>query len=196
MNIANTPSPGPGEADLLLAALADRLVARRIRDARIVQFSSEHEKTGPCDMEVKLFPDGPVLRILKDLGPGALGCRRDTAALEAAVGHVEAQMPAGVGVLIVNKLDKHEAEGRGFRNTIGAALAEDIPVLVGVNRLNFDALICGLAKRLSPEAKALVDWVFAHLKGLARHSTCPGETGPSADEEDKHAHPTRRYPDN
>lgn len=171
MNIAYTMAPGQGDTDLLLAALAERLKSQGLRAAGIVQFNSERAKSGPCDMDVKVLPDGPVIRISQDLGAEAKGCRLDTAGLEAAVGHVEAGMSAGADVLIVNKFGKHEAEGRGFRTVIGAALANDIPTVIGVNQLNFDAFLDftgGLAEHLPADATVLESWILAHVPSLAR----------------------------
>jgi nucleoside-triphosphatase THEP1 len=171
MNIAYTIAPGRGDTDLLLSRLAERLAGRGLRTCGTAQINTARRKSGPCDMDVMVLPNGPVLRISQDLGREAKGCRLDAAALETAVGRVEATLSGGADVLIVNKFGKHEAEGRGFRNTIGEALARGMPVLVGLNQLNldaFEAFTCGLADRLSPEAKALEDWIFAHLQNLAR----------------------------
>lgn len=170
MNIAYTMSPGRGDTDLLLSALAARLAKRGLRTCGTVQVNTEREKTGLCDMDVAVLPDGPIVRISQDLGKDATGCRLDTAALEYAVGHVEAKIAGGADVLIVNKFGKHEAEGRGFRNVIAEALGQGIPVLVGVNGLNleaFEAFTGGMAERLPPEGAALENWVLGHAEDLA-----------------------------
>jgi len=113
-------------------------------------------------MDVKVLPDGPVLRISQDLGRDAKGCRLDPAALETAVGLVEGQLQQGVDFVVINKFGKHEAEGRGFRSVIAEAVALDIPVLVGVNSLNQQAFLDftdGAALNLAPDLQALTDWV-------------------------------------
>ena len=74
---------------------------------------------------------------------------------------MNAQILEGADVLIVNKFGKHEAEGRGFRDTIALALERGIPVLVGANRLNEDALVEfteAFAQRLPSDEDALLDW--------------------------------------
>jgi hypothetical protein len=139
MNLAYTMAPGRGDTDLVLFGLARTLAARGIRCRGVVQINSERPDAGPCDMDVKVLPIGPVLRISQDLGRAARGCRLDPAALETAVGLVSSGLSDGTDVLIVNKFGKHEAEGRGFRDVIAAALAMDIPVLVGINALNLPA---------------------------------------------------------
>ena len=73
-------------------------------------------------------------------------------ALEQAVALTEQALDEGADLLIVNKFGKHEADGRGFRDTIGRALELGIPVLVGANKLNVEALVsfCGGHGRAYP----------------------------------------------
>lgn len=161
MRIAFTMAPGRGDTDLLLERLANTLLSRGARLAGVVQTNTECATGGPCDMDVRVLPDGPVIRISQSLGAGARGCRLNPEALEEAVGHVAAQMEAGADLLIVNKFGRHEAEGRGFRPLIAEALARDIPVLVGLNRLNAEAFhefVDGMAQELEPKLGALLDW--------------------------------------
>lgn len=166
MKIGYTIAPERGDTDLLLASLAERLQERRIRTCGTVQINSEREDCGPCDMDVKVLPDGPVIRISQNLGKEARGCRLDPNALEAAVGEVQARLSQGADVLIINKFGKHEAEGHGFRDLIADALSRDIPVLVGLNRLNepaFQEFMAGLAVELPPQADELARWLEAHV---------------------------------
>lgn len=162
MKLAYTMAPGRGDTDLVLERLATDLAARGLRCCGTVQINSERAEAGPCDMDVRVLPDGAILRISQDLGPQARGCRLDPAALETAVGLVAAGLSFGADLLIVNKFGKHEAEGRGFRNVIAEAVAMDIPVLVGLNALNrpaFESFAAGLAIQLRPEPAALMAWV-------------------------------------
>lgn len=162
MNIAYLMAPGPGDTDLILSKLAGQLAARGLRCCGAVQINTERRDAGPCDMDVMVLPEGPVLRISQDLGRAARGCRLDPAALETAVGLVSASLVQGADVLIVNKFGKHEVEGRGFREVIATALAMDIPVVVGLGALNltaFEEFAGGLAIRLPPEEAALATWV-------------------------------------
>ena len=162
MNLAYTMAPGRGDTDLILFKLAKVLTARGLRCCGAVQINSERGDTGPCDMDVHVLPDGPVLRISQDLGRSARGCRLDPAALETAVALVSASLEQGADVLIINKFGKHEAEGRGFRAVIAEALSKGIPVLVGVNALNlpaFEEFSEGLGSGLPCECAALANWV-------------------------------------
>lgn len=138
MKIAYTMAPGRGDTDLLLLRLSDELIARGVRCSGTVQINTNHG-AGPCDMDVRVLPVGPKLRISQSLGRASRGCRLDPAVLEQAVGLVEADLSRSPDILIINKFGKHEADGRGFRHAIGQAVAQDIPVLVGVNALNLKA---------------------------------------------------------
>lgn len=162
MRIGYTVAPGRGDTDKLLFQMARTLMAEGLRPAGIVQINTERDDEGPCDMDVKVLPEGPVIRISQSLGPEARGCRLDPAALETSVAAVEATLTEGADCLIVNKFGKHEADGRGFRPLIAEALAEGLPVLVGLNRLNeeaFRAFTGGLAVEIPPDRQALVTWL-------------------------------------
>lgn len=168
MHIASTTATG--DTDELFFSLAQGLMARGLRVCGTVQINSERVKTDACDMDLRVLPEGPDIRISQDLGAGATGCRLDTGALEAAVGHVAAALEAGADVLIVNKFGKHEAEGRGFRSVIAEALARDIPVLVGLNGLNraaFEAFTEGCGDHLPADAAILADWLRARTRAAA-----------------------------
>ncbi len=166
MRIAYTIAPGRGDTDLLLAEMAGTLESRGLRTAGTVQINTAcDDGDGPCDMDVKVLPDGPVIRISQSLGKGARGCRLDAGALETAIARSEAELTRA-DVLIVNKFGKQEASGRGFRGLIGDALERDIPVLVGLNTLNKPAFLeftDGEAVELLPEAEALHTWLASVL---------------------------------
>jgi hypothetical protein len=151
--------------DQILAQVAERVMAAGLRPVGTVQINTECDRDGPCDMDVRVLPDGPMIRISQSLGPGARGCRLDPEALERSVGLVEQRL-SGADCLIVNKFGKHEADGRGFRSVIGEALAQGIPVLVGINGMNrdrFDAFTEGLAETLEPDPETLSDWLLAQV---------------------------------
>jgi hypothetical protein len=161
VKIAYTMAPGRGDTDLILQGLARDLSARGVRCCGTVQINTEAQGAGPCDMDVLILPDGPVLRISQDLGPAARGCRLDPGALEQATALVGARLGRGADILIVNKFGKHEAEGRGFREIIAEALSLDLPVIVGLNALNrpaFERFACGLAVELPADRKVLLRW--------------------------------------
>lgn len=168
MKIACTMAPGRGDVDLLMTGLARTLQADGLRVCGTVQINSERPDDGPCDMDVQVLPDGPVIRISQSLGKASRGCRLDPDALESAVGLVGARLAAGADVLIINKFGKHEAEGRGFRDLIAEAIGREIPVLVGLNRLNapaFHEFSGGLAVELPARAADLAAWIGEAVAG-------------------------------
>lgn len=125
---------GRGKIDDLLFALAHNLRARGVRVAGAVQRNMPDNADISCDMDLQILTGQRTVRISQSLGTHASGCRLDPRALEDAVGEVEASLNAATppDLLIVNKFGRQEAEGRGFRSTISAALMRDIPTLIGV----------------------------------------------------------------
>ncbi|MEM8552818.1 MAG: DUF2478 domain-containing protein [Pseudomonadota bacterium] len=159
--LACTLSNRRGGTDLLLSSFADKLIARGVRVCGAVQENVERADRTRCDMVVTALPSGRSFLISQDRGPHARGCRLDADGLEAAVVDVAAGLRGGADILIINKFGKHEAEGRGFCQVIGDALAAHVPVLVGVNALNRDAFFRfadGLAQTLEPNETALAAW--------------------------------------
>ena len=138
MQIGYVYSESRGETDRLLAAVATSLMAEGVAIAGAVQHNIPCDGDHHCDMDVKVLPDGPVLRISQNLGVASTGCRLDAGALEAAVVAVAQRLP-GARLLIVNKFGKHEAEGRGFRQMVADVAAEGVPVLIGLNSMNRQA---------------------------------------------------------
>ena len=81
--------------------------------------------------------------------------------LEAGVALVDRALDDAPDILILNKFGKHEAEGRGFRQTIAEALSRGIPVLLGINPLNLEAFLNfagDLAEEVGPQAGAIAAW--------------------------------------
>lgn len=162
MKIAYTMAGQRGGVDPLLAGVAERLAGLGYRVCGSVQVNAERLGRHHCDMDVRVLPAGPVIRISQDRGSASRGCRLNAGALESAVGLVEAALVQGCDMLIVNKFGKHEAEGRGFRNVIAEAAARGLPVLAGVNALNEAAFLefsGGLAVQLEPSQTMLTRWL-------------------------------------
>ncbi|MCG6882210.1 MAG: DUF2478 domain-containing protein [Silicimonas sp.] len=161
MRIGFTIAPGRGDTDLLLAGIAATLLSDGVKLCGTVQINTACDGEGPCDMDVRVLPDGPIIRISQSLGPGARGCRLDPGALETAIATCERRLP-GSEALIVNKFGKQEALGRGFRELIAEAMALGLPVLVGLNALNreaFETFTGGSGEEIAPTAVALTEWM-------------------------------------
>jgi len=150
-----------GAASLVLAETATLLSAQGLRLAGAVQFSAADPEGHPCDGDLKVLPDGPVLQLSQPLGQGARGCRMDAGAVETAAAEAARHL-GGAALLIVNKFGKLEAGGHGFVPLIAEALERDIPVLVGVNGLNrgaFESFAAGLAEPVLAETGAVLAWL-------------------------------------
>lgn len=166
MKIAYTLASGRGETNVVVADLVRDLAARDVRLCGTVQIDTERSDSDKCDMDVRVLPDGPSIRISQSLGKQSRGCRLDPEALEQAVALTNSALEDGADLLIVNKFGKHEADGRGFRDTIGRALELGVPVLVGANKLNVDALVefCGgMAEALPAEPERLLHWALTEI---------------------------------
>lgn len=155
---------GRGRMDDLLCDVANGLAARGVRVAGAVQRNGPNQADMPCDMDLLILTGATTIRISQSLGAHAQGCRLDPMALEDAVGQVEASLTAQTppDILIVNKYGKQEAEGRGFRTAISAALGAGIPVLVGVQQgqmASFTAWGGDMAEPVAPGH--VLDWCLA-----------------------------------
>lgn len=165
MKLGYVTMTGRGRTDALLAAVVARLEAREFALAGTVQTNLERPGRDHCDMDLRLMPHGPTVRISLDRGPEARGCRLDAGVLEEAV-HWLSDKLDGAEMLVVNKFGKQEAEGRGLAPLIAEALERDMPVLVGVNGLNlapFEHFAAGLAQMLPPEEEAVAAWCLAAM---------------------------------
>ncbi|MDV7270132.1 DUF2478 domain-containing protein [Thioclava sp. A2] len=155
----------PKRADRLLADLADMLLVEGLPVVGMVL--ADIEGVSPCDMHLRLLPDGPVVGISQDLGAGADACTLDAGALEQAVAMVGAhlaQVPEGA-ILILNKFGKQEADGRGCRQLIAQGLEAGLRVILSAppeTRAMFDVFAADFATEIPPDLSALA--AFARAK--------------------------------
>lgn len=169
--IAAVIMPGRGDTDQLLHDFAQHMLEEGHDVKGIVQINTDCGPDRPCDMDVKVLPDGPVFRISQSLGRGARGCRLDPESLERSVAAVEASLGEGADLIVLNKFGKQEAEGRGFREMLARAVADGIPVLVGLNGLNepaFEEFAGGMAERCEPSPEALAQWAKSAIASAQR----------------------------
>ena len=94
-HVAYTIGRGRGRTDELLEELADRLLSKGLKVSGTVQTNTECSDSTLCDMDVRVLPDGPVVRISQNLGKQSRGCRLDVAALEDAVSAVTQSLTPG-----------------------------------------------------------------------------------------------------
>ena len=163
MKLAYVIAPGRGTTNLLLAGVAQALTSKGVKLCGTVQLDTERAEEHHCDMDVLVLPDGPKIRISQYLGANARGCKLNPEALETAVGQTEERLRDGADLLIVNKFGKQEAEGRGFREAVGQALAQDIPAIIGLSEGSRDAFMAfvGEAEEITPEHDAVLDWALS-----------------------------------
>ena len=155
---------GKGEGDRVLSGLAQALAAEGLRVIGVVQENTAPSDGRRCDMYLRILDSCDRVQISQSLGPLSQGCRLCPDGLERAAGQVAAALARGADVLIVNKFGKQEAQGGGFRQIIGQALAEGIPVLTQVqpgNRPAFDAFAEGLAEAVPSDLPAVMAWLAA-----------------------------------
>lgn len=161
MKIAYTMAHGRGELDLLLSELAEQLKLRGVRTRGIVQTNTGCETNHRCDMDVRILPDGPTVRISQYLGKEARGCRLDADAMANSIARVERSMDAPYDVFLLNKFGKQEAEGRGFRDLLAEAVDNGATIIAGTNPLNaavFEEFSGGMATCVAPNIDALLAW--------------------------------------
>lgn len=160
MKLAYVTLPGRGRIDGLIAEVVGAFGGDGLRLAGTVRAKPTDASGHPCDMDLRVLPDGPGFRISQPLGRKAKGCRLDGGVIEAIAAEVEARL-TGADMLIVNKFGKLEAQGRGLCPAITMAMEVGIPTLVGVNEMNvpdFNAFSDGAAEVLRPELRAIRAW--------------------------------------
>jgi hypothetical protein len=146
-----------------------QLRAEGVVVAGACQVNDDPQDGSPYHMDLHMIPSGRVIRISQNLGALSSGCRLDPTALEEAVGLVEASLD-GAELLLANKFGKQEAEGRGFRPVIGAALAAGIPVLLAVRDETvpaFQAFTEGMGEELPNDPAAVLEWARRTVAELA-----------------------------
>ena len=160
MKLAYVTTSGRGRIDDLIAEVVCALTDDGLRLAGTVRARPADPGGHPCDMDLRVLPDGPRFRISQPLGSAAKGCRLDGGVVEAIAVEVEARLP-GADLLIVNKYGKLEAHGRGLSPAISIAMEMGIPTLVGVNQLNTPVFLkfsTDMAMPLAPELRAVRGW--------------------------------------
>ncbi|MBA84024.1 DUF2478 domain-containing protein [Thalassobius sp. S69A] len=159
-------SETPGQAETLLRQVAQALCASGVAVTGATQRTDRDTKDARQKMVLSVLPAGPDITISQDLGALATGCSLDPDGLEQAAGLIAASLDHAPQILLLNKFGKQEAEGAGFRAVIGQALAQDIPVLIGVGREKlplFQEFAGDLAEELQKDEATLLRWCQAHI---------------------------------
>ena len=174
MKIACVTSQERGGTDRLLSDVADQLQAAGKLLAGIVKAGDYTSSfANGCDIEVRVLPEGPIIKITQNLGAGSNACRLDPGAIADAVSRVEAGPIDKADLFILNKFGPEEAAGRGFVSAIGRALGQGIPVLVGVGaagREAFNTFADGLAENLPGDVDAIREWCETAISNSREHT--------------------------
>ncbi len=167
MKIGIVTSEIMGETDRLISETATRLQAEGVALAGIAKVPGQKlPGDHHCDMDVRVLPNGPDIRITQSLGEGSTGCRLNPAGIAEAVAKVEQGGIENAALFVLNKFGPQEAEGHGFCEAIGTALEHDIPVLVGVgkgSRTALEGFVDGMGEVLKPELDAIYAWCKAAM---------------------------------
>lgn len=132
---------------------------------RILGWLQGHELDNSCDCSdivLRAIQGDRKRTITQNLGRESQGCRLDTGALAEVAGWLVADLAQTPDLLVLNRFGKTEAEGGGLRSVMEQAVADDIPVLVPVNRkqLVFWREYCGeMATELPLDAAAISGWL-------------------------------------
>ena len=125
--------------DDVLAGVVRILKSSGVKLGGSIQWNETAPNRTRCSMTLEDLASGRRILVSEDRGPHARGCRLNASALEEAAVLTASSIEAGVDLVIINRFGKQEAEGRGFRQVIEAAILLDLPVLVGVNETNRDS---------------------------------------------------------
>ncbi|PKP84445.1 MAG: 3-dehydroquinate dehydratase [Alphaproteobacteria bacterium HGW-Alphaproteobacteria-2] len=122
MQIGFIVSPGRGRIDPLIAAVADRLQAEGLRLTGVVQTNTDRPGSHRCDMDVRILPHGPVVRISQNLGRQEMEGRGFRPAIAEALGR---------GVPVLTGIND---DNRAAFDAFVAGMAEALPP-------DFDAIL-------------------------------------------------------
>lgn len=162
-------SETPGQTEGLLGQVAQTLHASGVILTGATQRTDRDASDARQKMVLSVLPAGPDINISQDLGALATGCSLDPDGLEQAAGLIAASLERSPDILLLNKFGKQEAEGAGFRAVIGQALAQGIPVLIGVGReklTSFQEFAGDLAEELQKDETALLQWCRTQISAV------------------------------
>lgn len=173
MFLAGVDASGTGETDRVLSSVVARLMADGTQVLGALRVRSSRQGHDACDSTLKILPKGPDIQITQDLGACSSSCRMDAGAIEDAVGLATTRLlVGGAELVVINKFGLREAEGRGFRSLIAAALSRNVPVLVGVTETHRPAFLKfagGMATILKPSEKQVLAWCRNSVAGGKVH---------------------------
>ena len=158
--------------DEVLQEVARILKSAGVSLAGSIQWNEPLPNRSRCSMTLEDLASGRRILASEDRGPHARGCHLNASALEEAAVLAASSIEPHIGLVIINRFGKQEAEGRGFRQAIEAAILLGLPVLVGVNetnRANWEAFTGNEAECLPCATGAILAWYGALEPDAARN---------------------------
>lgn len=117
------------------AAARDRLAARpHTRIAGVVPRNGAPHSNGRLSFWLDDIARGDSIALSQDLGPGSTSCILNPDGLAAARVRLAEAIAIQPDLVMFGRFAKEELAGRGIREEIGLAVAEQIPALVAVER--------------------------------------------------------------
>jgi hypothetical protein len=155
----------PDEPDRLLAEFVQDLVAGGYRVVGLIQ-----TRLADGGAAVTVLPTGETLPLAPRRGTSPAS-RPDPCDLAAAAARIDALIPTGADLVIINRFGKLEADGTGLVDEIARALSFDIPVLVAVPEFRFSEWLSfcrGMGVKLPCRNGSLQSWWSAMIVGEPR----------------------------
>nr|WP_294516817.1 DUF2478 domain-containing protein [uncultured Rhodopila sp.] len=160
------PYGSSGGPDAVVSEAVARLRARGIAVAGLLQRSGGAAPGGKQTMWVEDIRTGQRIRLDQPRGPGAIACTFDTGALAQAAYLLQLAAESGAELVVVNRFGSVEAEGRGLRSEIAAAICAGLAVLIPVRASllpELEAFLGGSATCLPASVRAIEDWAETAL---------------------------------
>lgn len=152
---------GGDGVDRLLRGVAHDLRAKGFKLAGAVQWNEPKDGDTRCAMVLEDLATGERLDVSAEPSNDPHACRLNAYALEEVAGRVAGSIGPGVDLVILNRFGKQEAARAGFRAIIEAAVANDLPVLTGLNAAHrplWQDFTGGASDELAPAADAVQAW--------------------------------------
>uniref|UniRef100_Q07KW5 Molybdenum ABC transporter ATP-binding protein n=1 Tax=Rhodopseudomonas palustris (strain BisA53) TaxID=316055 RepID=Q07KW5_RHOP5 len=119
----------------MLAAVRDRLVTRpATRIAGLVPRNGPPHSNGRASLWLDDVGRGDSIALSQDLGPGSTSCILSADGLATARVRLAAAIATRPDLVLFGRFAKEELAGRGIREEVGLAVADDIPALVAVEQ--------------------------------------------------------------
>ena len=153
----------PGE---IFSTLAKRCRELGLSISGVLQWPVLEGGDHRCDVILEDLASGHRTELFENRGPGARGCRLDTAALADIAARIEGSLEYAPNLLILNKYGKVECEGGGFRDLVANAIDREIVVVIGVPQRNLELwreFAGDLSVEISGDGAALQEWISDRL---------------------------------